>query len=76
MRPELLQSSAGELIVAYTTVSCFLIADWAEERLRNGPPPFSGIYDGIISDMTDLLLGDSLEKTGLFYNRVRNEILS
>lgn len=76
VRPELLQSSAGELIVAYMTVSCFLIADWAEERLRNGPPPFSGIYDGIISDMTDLLLGDSLEKTGLFYNRVRNEILS
>ncbi len=76
VRPDLLKSSGGELIVAYMTLSCFLIVDWAEERLRNGPPPFSSIYAGIIADMTDLLLGDSLEKTGLFYSQVRNEILS
>jgi len=75
VRPDLLQSSDGELIVSYMTVSSFLIADWAEERLRNGPPPFSSIYSGIIADMADLLLGDSLEKTGIFYAQVRNEIL-
>ncbi|HNB20852.1 MAG TPA: phosphotransferase [Candidatus Melainabacteria bacterium] len=65
-----------ESLICYMTISCFLIIDWAEERMRNGLPIFSEIYARIINDMVDLLIGKDFEQTKLIYLQVMKEIHS
>lgn len=66
----------AESLISYMTISCFLILDWAEERMRKGSPIFSEIYARIVNDMVDLLIGPNLEETKLIYLKVMKEIHS
>ncbi len=42
----------------YVTISCFLIMDWAVEKLINGPGPFSEVYAGVIEMIDSFGFGD------------------
>lgn len=73
---ELLKSAYPEVFQAYMTIACFLIMDWAVERLLNGAGVFANVYAGVISDMMDLLLGSELEESSNLYLEVMKELVT
>jgi Ser/Thr protein kinase RdoA (MazF antagonist) len=64
-----------DILPAHMTISCFLIIDWAADRFLNGPQAFAGLYEGIVSDMLQILMFEDFNKSADIYFETLKEIL-
>ncbi len=53
-------SCDADLLTCYAKTGCYLIMDWAADRLINGPAVFADIYAGVIEMTCRLICDDAL----------------
>ncbi|MCC7531834.1 MAG: phosphotransferase [Candidatus Melainabacteria bacterium] len=57
-KAELMASFLVPRLQYYVTIACFLILDWAVEKLINGPGPFSDVYADVIEMIDSFCCSD------------------
>lgn len=57
-KAEVMAACHSPRLPSYVTIACFLILDWAVEKLVDGPAHFSDVYAGVIEMLDNLGRGD------------------